>query len=981
MDSKVKRRLPWMDLDDRLVQSGPERREDDGLITVGRRSFLKALGISGVVSLTACERLKTENALPLNEPDEDYNPGVPVHYASTCTACAAGCGMMVTVRDGRPIKLEGLPEHPLSQGGLCSLGQASVRGLYDAGRLSAPKIDGAQVTWQQVDEKVQAGLAALGGKPAVVLTRTSNSPTARKTIAAFVAKHGGLHVEWDPGTTAGSAVQQAYAALDGKAAYPSLAINKADLLLTVGADLLGTGPEPVTHTSQYADRRRSRKVGATFRHLHVEGSLSLTGADADVRVQATATERSLIVGHLLAAVAKAEPAHEASSRALSLTAGLADIGAHAAKVETIAAELLRHKGAALVVSGSHEPGEQVLVALLNRILGAEGRTLGLKEPSAAQRGRDDAMAKLLADLAAGKIGALFVMDVDPVEQLPDGAKVAQQIAALPLSVALTSRPTATADACQVVAAAHHDLERWGDAQPRPEILTLVQPTVRNLFQTRDPMESIVRWSGVDKDYRTQLMDTWRAEVAADVKAFDTFWSESLSRGTVEAWRAAKAFGGDAEAEQAPTPNEAAAKTLVAALQPSKPAQLEVELFEELGTRDGRGTFNPWLRELPDPLTRCSWVGTVRLAPALAQGQKIADGDLVRVTVGQASVTMPARIVPGQHPQVIGVPLGYGIKDGDGGDGSSDRNGYRLAQASASGRKVAGLEASLVRIGKGKDLPLIQWHASTEGRPILFQVEGQDEAIPAGHHMEHSLWGDDHQYSPHWHMVIDLDACTGCSACVVACQAENNIPIVGPQNIADHRDMYWLRIDRYFDGDPNEPEVMFQPMLCSQCDNAPCETVCPPGATMHSHDGLNMQVYNRCVGTRYCANNCPYKVRRFNWFDFQPSDPVERMVLNPDVVVRARGVMEKCTFCVQRIQYARIDNKKRGDTTSIPDVQTACQQSCPAKAIHFGDAEQSPDVSVSRHEPRAFQALADVGVRPSITYLARVRRRKGEGEGS
>jgi Fe-S-cluster-containing dehydrogenase component/anaerobic selenocysteine-containing dehydrogenase len=925
---------------------------DNKLIRLSRRSFTQALGISGVVSLTGCERQEVQHALPLLELVEDSRPGEVVRYASTCLSCPAACGLLVSVRDGRPIKLEGLPSHPQSLGGLCALAQASTRGLFDAGRLRSPMIDGVDAGWSAVDARVREGLQQVAGKLAV-LSPTLVSPTARKVIESFVAQFGGRLVEFDAGVSVGSAVLEAYRLLDGEALYPAADIGKANVLLTLGGDPFASGPEPVTLTRQYADRRRARTRDNDFRHIHFEGNLSLTGAGADVRLRATASERTLFAAHLLAHVAT-RASGEVAELAKRLTSSLPAVPAHERKIADLAAELMAQRGAALVLSASRQTTEQVAVALLNRLLAAEGATLRLDAANATQRGRDADLAKLIADVGNGTIQGVVIIELNPVEQLPNGEAFAAKLRELPLSVAVTSRRTATAAACKVVAASHHELERWGDAAPRRGTLTVAQPTMRPMFDTSDPLDAVLRWSGdEDGSYREHLKAQWS----------EAQWSETLSRGTAHVEEVPSVYSPGAGPS-----DDAALTKLFAALRPAGDG-LEVELLEEVGLRDGRNSFNPWLRELPDPLTRTSWTATVRLAPSLAAARSISDGDIVTVDVGERSIEMQARILPGQHPRVLGVPVGYGVVDGDGGE--PRRNGYRLARFGNDALQTAGLPATLQLKGAGPALPLIQWHSSTEGRPIVHQVSHDEEAVSEGHHPEGALWGDDRHYSPHWHMVIDLDSCNGCSACIVACQAENNLPVVGPQNITDHRDMYWLRMDRYFVGDDDDPEVLFEPMLCAQCDNAPCETVCPVAATVHSHDGLNMQVYNRCVGTRYCANNCPYKVRRFNWFDFTPSDPLERLALNPDVVVRERGTMEKCTFCVQRIQRARIEG-------SGAAAETACQQSCPARAITFGDRLTDPRIAEQQHLPRAFQVLADLGIRPSVTYLARVRRRDPAG---
>jgi Fe-S-cluster-containing dehydrogenase component/anaerobic selenocysteine-containing dehydrogenase len=928
------------------------------LVSLRRRSFLQTLGISGAVSLVGCERLAVEESLPLLQGDAHGGPGESVRYASTCLGCPSSCGVLVTVRDGRPIKLEGLEDHPRSRGGLCAQAQASVRGLYDAGRLRKPSVNRAEADDKAVDAHVASRLAKAHGKVAV-LTSTVVGASMQAALQAFADTHGATVVEYDASLGAGAGVLAAYAMLDGRSRYPAVDLAGAEVWLSVGGDPIGTGAESVAMARQLAERRRARKGGADFRHLHLEGNLSLTGAGADVRVRATAAERTLFVAQVLARVA-AKSGHESAERVKRLTQGLPALAGHEQKIASVAAELAAKNGRAVVTSGSRLPLEQLLVAMLNRMLGAEGSTIRLEAALRTQRGRDEAVASLLAKIQSGAVSAVVIVDINPVEQLPGGDALAAKLKSMTLSVAVTSRPTGTADACQVVVAAHHELERWSDTSPQPGVHTIAQPTLRPLFSTRDPLEAIVRWTGKNTGAQAYVKATW-----AGLGVKDADWDETLSQGmaseqlaaAMEAARAAPADDGE------PGSEASLAKMFKGIAAPAD--GLEVELLEEVGVGDGRASYNPWLRELPDPLTRSSWVAAARISPALAASKGVANGDILTIGVGDQTVEMQAVVLPGQHDRVVGVPVGYGVKDGDG--GKAIQNGYRLAALNAEGLRTAGLGATVARKGSGADLPLMQWEGSTHGRPIIHQVETDDEKIDAGHHSNEVLWGDDRQYSPHWHMVIDLDSCTGCSACVVACQAENNIPVVGPKNMTDHRDMHWLRMDRYFVGAEDDPEIVFEPMLCAQCDNAPCETVCPVAATVHSHDGLNMQAYNRCVGTRYCANNCPYKVRRFNWFDFTPTDELQRLVLNPDVVVRDRGVMEKCTFCVQRIQAKRIH------PDSEP-VQTACQQSCPAKAISFGDRAGDDHIQEQLHEPRAFQVLADLGVLPSITYLARVRRR-------
>jgi len=932
---------------------------------VERRDFLKLAGVGAAASLAACQRLPVTHAIPHLVPPEGITPGASLRYASTCSACPASCGLVAVVRDGRPVKLEGRAEHPLSRGGLCAVGQADLRALYDPSRLRGPKLDGKDVSWAALDESVRSRLASVRerGLGVALLTPSVVSPTARRVLQLFAEQFGATWVEMDPGPESSSAVLEAYAGLTGRPLLPYPEPGEADLLVVLGGDPLGTGPDPVGFTAAWAERRR-RPEAVPFRHVQIEGSLSLSGAVADERWPATASERRQAALWLLRRIAEESEAPEAATVLEALSVLALPDGRLGRRVDALAGELLRRRSRAVLMTGDDDLAEATAVALSNRLLGSTG--LDLARPSLVRRGQEAPLHGLLEAVRRSEIGALFALDVDPVDQLAEGGALADALRGMPLSVAVTDRPTATAAACVAVAAAHHGLEAWGDHEPRKGVSSLAQPALRPLFDTRHAMESFLAWQrGSGGDYREELRARWQGEMLASP-------SET-------AWRAAVASAGSAGVGAPPEPSEPIAMDagflarVLAAGSPlaDAPDGLEAELIAEVARREGSRAHVPWLQELPDPLTRVSWTACLRIAPELAASAGLRDGDVARLEVGSGAVAMPVRVVPGQHPRVVGVPVGYGRYDGDA--SRPETNAYRLQLAVAGRRRRQGLPARLSGTGERVPLPLVQTQPSAEGRPIVHQVHARDEAPHGAHHPEgRSLWAERERRSPQWHMVIDLDACTGCSACVVACQAENNIPVVGADEMRRNRGLYWLRIDRYFEGEPQAPDVLFEPMLCAQCDRAPCETVCPVAATVHSQDGLNQQVYNRCVGTRYCANNCPYKVRAFNWFAPDVGEPLERMVLNPDVVVRARGVMEKCSFCVQRIQAARIDARALG-AERLPEVQTACQESCPARAISFGDAtDPESEVSRRRHEPRAFQVLAELGIEPSITYLARVR---------
>ncbi len=929
-------------------------------VSFGRRGFLKGLGLGAAA--TGCQQLPVKYSMPYLIPPEEILPGKSINYASTCTACSSGCGLMVTVRDGRPIKLEGNPDHP-SGGGLCSIGQAQLRELYDASRLKKPTIGGQAADWASLDAEVRKGLAAAkaAGKEVVVLSPTITGPAARRVVLQFLANFEGGLVEYDPGPSGRSAALEAWNLVDGRPLLPSLDIVATDVLVCMGADPLGTGPQPVMHTRQYANRRRLAKRRGAIRHIQIEGSMSLTGANADERWRASAAEQRIVALHLLAAVADKAGQGAKVRTALSGLPPAPD----PARVKALAEELWTARGRSLVLSGADDQGEQTAVALTNQLLGNIGKTLNTEQPSLARRGSDSALLALERKLFDGQVGAIILLGADPVAQLPDGAGWARALTSNPLAVAVTDRPTLTSAACRVVAASHHSLEAWGDAMPQPGVLTIAQPTASPLLDTRHPSSHLLHWSGAKiTDYRLFLKAFWQQNVLPDTA--ELTWKRAVAVGRGPANTRA------ALPPRSPKPWDAVAKVLGAAAKSGMPVGdgFEVALIEEVARGNGDHAGNPWLAELPDPVTRVAWTPCVRISPTAASRLAMQDGDVLQVTVGNADLSLPVRIVPGQHDRVLGIAVGY-----------EEHNAYALARAGAGQIRWTGLAATATSTGEQRPLAAVQTHLRHENRPIIHQVSGPDDHVPDAHHIHYDLWDKVNKPSPHWEMVIDLDTCTGCGACAVACQSENNIPVVGEDEVRRHRDMHWLRIDRYFQGDGDDVDVLFEPMLCQQCDHAPCETVCPVLATMHSSDGLNQQVYNRCVGTRYCANNCPYKMRRFNWFDYERGDAFERLALNPDVVVRERGVMEKCTFCVQRIQAARI--KASADGTEGPlQVQTACQQTCPAQAIAFGDgADDKGEIANLRKSPRAFQVLGDLGVQPSITYLARIRNKGNASEGT
>ncbi len=999
----TKRKAYWMSPQQKgsdLVQIGNADKfpglEAAGGVRVPRRDFLKLAGFSfALATLTGCSRAPVQKAIPLLVQPEDRVAGTAHFYASTCGGCAAACGTLVKVRDGRPIKLEGNPEHSISRGGLCATGQASILGLYDAQRFRAPQHEGKPADWTTLDREVGEQLARIRSSGGAVrfLTSTINSPTLLAAIADFLKPYAdSKHVVYD--VPSRSAILDAHERTHGARLLPDYDFSRADVIVSLDADFLGTWISPVAFTREYSEGRTldPERQRMSY-HVQFEPRMSLAGGNADWRYAIAPDESAAILSYLAGRIAG-----RAGARFASPTT---EPPVGRAVLEPLAERLWAARGKSLVVSGSNDPEEQVLVNFLNHLLGNYGVTVVLDRPSNQARGSDADLLTLLDEIEAGKVQALFVYGVNPAYDFPH---IAGALAQVPLVVSLAERADETAQIASYVAPDSHYLESWGDAEPVAGRLSLRQPAIHPPGDTRAALESLTRWSGNSATVYDQLRDHWRTEIyprAQTTKAFDSFWDQALHDGYLEIAAAKpklKPFNLDAVSQPAPA---------------QRRGPYSVVLYASAAMLDGRNAYNPWLHELPDPVTKVTWDNYAALSPATAAKLGVTEGEVVQVNTERGMVELPAFIQPGQHDSVIAVALGYGSClsarfagigpkwiDATPSVGANGLVGTNPAELIAvTGRHLAYVnDASVRKTGRTQPLASTQTHNTLtvpeklakfdhEPRPIIqettFAAYLKEPGSGVEEHDERrdDLWPADHETTgPRWGMVIDLGACTGCSGCVIACQAENNIPVVGKDEVRRNREMHWLRVDRYYsETAPGMTDVAYQPLLCQQCGNAPCETVCPVLATVHSEDGLNQQVYNRCVGTRYCANNCPYKGRRFNWFDYAHDDKLQNLVLNPDVTVRSRGVMEKCTFCVQRIQAAKIQAREEGRPIADGEIQTACQQSCPADAIVFGDLND-PNSRVTRlmRSPRRYRLLSELGVEPAVGFLTLVRNRE-EGE--
>lgn len=963
--------------------------------TITRRDFLQAAGFSLAAAASACQRTPPPVSVHAAARPDAPPAGARLNYATVCGGCSAGCGVLASVRDGRAVKLEGLPDHPVSRGALCAGGQATILGLYDTQRLRRPQRGGAEVSWETIDESISKALHDARGAVRVLTgTDAAASPTSRAAIARFLRScRDGRHDVCD--VLSAAALAEAHRSRDGVGRLPRLRFDRADVVVAFEADFLGTWISPVEFAAAYSARRPRL-------HVQVESLLTLSGMKADRRLAASPDEIGPMMWSLAGCLAR-RAGHEVSWPE-------PDIDRRSDAVEALAASLWEARPRALIVSGSTDPQLQSAARFMNELLGGYGATLDLCQHSRQRLGSDAAIAQLQSELAQGEVEVLILAGVNPVHALPEGSAWARHLTRVPTLIAVSDRLDETSRLAQYVCPPPHPLESWGDYEPVAGVLCLRQPAVVPAGDTRSFDASLSTWMGEPLNAQEIVRAHWQSAVfdpGQDGDSFQDFWDRTLQRGWVERPRrescdlqpAAMSTGWSLPAE------------------PSTAAPLLLVGYPNVALLDGRQGDNPWLLELPDPVNKVTWDGCASLSPATAVRLGVSDGDLVRIlpaaTESDGSdtpapgVELPVIVQPGQHDTVVAVPIGFGLDASRrfSNLGPAWIGAARDAGLSVVGANVApllrrapddhGIRPTPVRIvvtGRRRTLARSQhqdrlqslrpgaWGAANGSLLVRRmqddrRIERDPHAEPSVPAADLSLWGRERSAADiQWGMVIDLDACTGCSACVVACQVENNTPVVGRDEMSRQRGMHWLRIERYYLEVPDSTSVAVLPMTCQHCANAPCETVCPVLATTRSSDGLNQQTYSRCIGTRYCMNNCPFKVRVFNWFDYARDSRLQSRVVNPDVTVRSRGVAEKCTFCVQRIQEARLEARRLGVDLADGDVVPACAQTCPTEAITFGNLnDPSSRVSQRARDVRAYRLLDDLNVQPAISYLALARR--------
>lgn len=1025
-----------------IVDSFGDNRSLD--VRSSRRDFLKYLGFGlGAATVAASCEIPIRKAIPYAIKPDTIVPGVATYYASSFVHGGDYCSILVKTREGRPIKIEGNDLSPVTYGGTTARAQAYVLSLYDTNRFKGPQKkagDGwASADWDEVDNAVTSALTP--DSQIRILTHTVLSPAAKRVTEEFSAAFPNTRVvTYDPVSSA--AMLRANERDFGYKAIPNYHFDKAQVVVGIQADFLGTWINPVRYARDYVTQRKIKDAHnpEMSRHFQIESHMSLTGSNADNRVQVKPTQLGAAIKYLHNAVA---------AQTGGASAGSVDVPEKVSTaLDKVATALVAHRGESLVVCGTNDTAQQTLVNAINNNLQNYGQTLDFDSTCLLRQGDESDVASLLSDMEDGRIDALFVHGANPVFELPNGEAFAQAMANVPLSVSFALLDDETTARCQFVAPVHHGLESWGDAEPYEGQFSLIQPTIAPLFDTRQAEESLLRWcesaqynTEADQPYYEYLKWFWRTQVfpRSGKSDFVKFWDLCLHDGvfSAEVGQKPSAFAGDVNVAGQ-------------AVQSQSNGELEITFYEPVGIGAGQYSNNPWLMEMPDPVTRCAWDSYLSI-PLTWDGvnrfvglNDLEDGDLADIAIDGTTERVPVIKQFGQLHGTLAMPLGYGRSNAGrcGTDVGTDvqkwlsYNDEGLLQYYTSGASLTGKK------GEDKEFACVQYHHTMGVKGVDKETQEEINADEAAaiyntvfglvkqgyqgglvdrtiirrahiddvetfvHDLEHEREHHQHlnaqsiypDYSPqyenghHWGMHVDLNACIGCGACTVACMAENNVPVVGRKEVSRHHEMTWLRIDRYYYGDVENPNVVYQPLMCQHCDNAPCENVCPVNATNHSTDGINQMIYNRCIGTRYCANNCPYKVRRFNWLDFTTADlwPVNergidheadvpwaaenltRMVLNPDVTVRARGVMEKCTFCVQRIQHGKVEAKTDGRALRDADVRTACQTACPTGAITFGDQnDKNGELSEKLESPLNYIVLEEVNTRSSVNYQAKI----------
>jgi MoCo/4Fe-4S cofactor protein with predicted Tat translocation signal len=1039
LKNEFKKELPFEELADENIFNAKTPRRD----------FLKYLGFStAAAALAASCEMPVRKSIPFLRKPDDLVPGIPNYYASTYLNDGDAIPVVVKQREGRPIKIEGNELSSLTNGGTTAQCQSSVLDLYDNTRLRYPMANGKEATFEVIDKMIADGIAANAGKPSVLLTSSITSPTTKQIISELLAKYpGSRHVQYDAVSYSG--MINANEASYGKKLIPAYHFENAKVIVSLGADFLTTWLSPAVFANQHAQNRKiNTEKPVMSKHYQFESHFSITGANADERYLHKPSETGAVALALLGALGG------------GTTSNIS--GKVAEGIKKAAADLSANKGAGLVVCGSNDPNIQIIVNAINEAIGAGGKTIDWNTPVNYRQGVDADMVALTGDLNAGNVGALFVYGANPAYSFFAADQFIRGMKKCPFTVSYSEKMDETTELCKYVVPSHHWLECWGDAEPQTGYISVLQPLIHPLFKTRQFESSLLKLTGNAGEYEAYFRNYWTTKLGS-VENYEKFLQDGIIENSnlktqstfVNTSNLNSATAAEISSSIATVPDSSLQKTIppaapIATMAASKfsgnvsdasskignikGGDIEMVLYQKVSIGTGSRANNAWLQELSDPISKATWDNYAMISPQM--GKSLFDIDIfnrrdmdkyevhpdkpvIKVTTNGKSINIPILIMPGIHPNVIAMAVGYGRQSinkdrtvefiGAAANGVGV-NVFPLAVYNGS-TVIYSAPVTIEKTGNTYPIAQSQVHQITEGRPIVREttltnfiarpdelIEESDKELKRyGNNFvkDATLYPTYDKPGIKWGMSIDLSTCIGCSACTIACVAENNISTVGKKDVSRFQDMQWIRIDRYFTGDPENPDIIFQPMLCQHCDNAPCENVCPVSATNHSSEGLNQMIYNRCIGTKYCANNCPYKVRRFNWADYNGADSfpdnqrgiisaatmeldqdLERMVLNPDVTVRSRGVMEKCSFCVQRLQEGKLNAKKEDRPIKDLEIKTACMQACPTRAIMFGNVNDNESeiskLRLRQQKERKFYVLEELHTLPNVNYLEKIR---------
>lgn len=982
-----------------------------GLSVLSRRRFLALLSASAALAAAGCSDYRDKgNIVPYNNKPEEITVGLPNFYASTCTACNNVCGVLVKTREGRPIKIDGNPDHPVSKGKLCAKGQANILNLYDPTRLKEPVFSSERqnhrkISWSEADDKIIAELKAnaSSGKEISIITHKITSPTFKKLLDEFTAAYPTTKIysyELIDDSTKKSAWSKTY----GRKTYPVIKLESAKVILALESDFLAYEDNAVENQRLFS-MNRDVMNGREFNRLYaVEGAATSTGFSADYRIRLrTDAHEEFILSMLNEFLIKrktssfsADSKITSAIESYSLDLFIKRYNLDPKAINSLIEDLANNKGASIIIAGNKLPeSTHIAVNLLNEVLGnTKLYDTTAEEIEIQPLSQINDIETLIINMNAGKVATVIHLGTNPVYHLAPDFGYTEAVRKIPMVISLTEMLNETSDVSQYVLPLAHMLESWGDHRTRTNFYSLQQPMIAPLYWSRQKEAVLLTWLRGSKDaynfnvYHEYLMQNWEKNIYPALNSkldFKKLWNAALHDGVIFM-------------NEKPAPSSAFIREAFS----SVPVRMTsgndyIILLQEGNLGDGRFANNGWLQELPHPVTKIVWDNYAAISVQTAANLGVNNNDNIEILFGERNLTIPVFVQPGLADKVIEIQLGYGrTKAGDVGSGIGfNANVLLTKHVNLSGRFFNNAKVNKAE-GKHELVSTQENHAIDES-PLLKNIQFRRGIIVESTYDEYkknpaSVKGEkekkdiesvnkEHKYTSYkWGMAIDMNKCTGCSACVIACNVENNIPVVGKEQVKKGREMMWLRIDRYYSGTPDSPKANFQPMLCQHCDFAPCENVCPVAATTHSPDGLNQMAYNRCVGTRYCSNNCPYKVRRFNYFNFRDhfrdayyDKESVYLMYNPEVTVRSRGVMEKCTFCVQRIMDERQHAIEQNRNVNGENVTTACQDACPSYAIVFGDINDKESV-VYKHREHSigYSVLEEIKVMPNVTYFAKLR---------